>query len=117
VIVRCCRSCRWYKAGPVEGVGVCENAAMAGLFDEPLEVRGKELRCRTGWGEDRWEAVEDDIVLDIRIWAPVSEGTPDDDAPTDTSSTFRWSPRVQVAAVHWDLPIWHDGSASVGLGD
>ena len=90
---------------------------MAGLFDEPLEVRGKELRCRSGWGEDYWEAVEDDIVIDVRIWAPVSEQTSDDDAPVNALATMRWTPGVQVAAIRWEVPVWHESPASAGPAD
>lgn len=39
-----------------------------------LMVRSKELHCRQGWGEDRWNVVHDDVVLDIRVREP--------DAPT-----------------------------------
>jgi hypothetical protein len=64
---------------------------MAGLFGEPLEVRARELRCRSGWGADRWEAVEDDIVIDIQIAAPAS-----DDEPSSASAAPRWRPRATI---------------------
>ena len=35
-----------------------------------LVVRSKELHCRQGWGEDRWDVVHDDVVLDIRVREP-----------------------------------------------
>jgi hypothetical protein len=41
-----------------------------------LDVHRRELRCRTGWSVDRWEAANDDILLDIR-WLSSDRATDD----------------------------------------
>lgn len=33
-------------------------------------VRGRELHCRQGWGQDRWDMAADDVVLDVRVRRP-----------------------------------------------
>jgi len=61
-----------------------------------LGVYQRELRCRIGWAVDRWEAANDDIILDIRwrisdratddvkpISQPLSAGESEDKAKTD----------------------------------
>jgi hypothetical protein len=61
-----------------------------------LDVHQRELRCRTGWAVDRWEAANDDIILDIRwldsdratddfepISQPLSAGEIEDEAKKD----------------------------------
>jgi hypothetical protein len=35
-------------------------------------VREFELHCRKGWNNDRWQALADDIVLEIRTMQPDS---------------------------------------------
>jgi len=44
-----------------------------------LGVYQRELRCRIGWAVDRWEAANDDIILDIR-WR-ISDRATDDVEP------------------------------------
>ena len=76
---------------------------MAGLFGEPLEVRARELRCRSGWGSDRWEPVEDDIVIDIQVAAPIS-----DDDPGSANAAPRWFPRATI--YHFDDDVVEENS-------
>jgi len=61
-----------------------------------LDVYQRELHCRIGWNVDRWEAANDDMVLDIRwrisdratddvepISQPLSAGEIEDEAKSD----------------------------------
>jgi len=65
-----------------------------------LDVYQRELHCRTGWNVDRWEAANDDMVLDIRwrisdratddvgpISQPLSAGEIEDEAKSDRPFT------------------------------
>jgi len=44
-----------------------------------LDVHRRELRCRTGWDADRWEAAHEDRILDIR-WRISDRATNDDES-------------------------------------
>ena len=39
-------------------------------------MRSKELHCRQGWGEDHWDVVSDDIVLEVRVREPNGRDNP-----------------------------------------
>lgn len=66
VVTRCCQTCRWFRADADGKRGVCANPAMMAEVGLQLEVHQRELRCRTGWEENRWEAAHEDVLLDIR---------------------------------------------------
>ena len=51
-------------------MGECANPELETETGLRMHVRGRELHCRQGWGEDRWDMAADDVVLDIRVRRP-----------------------------------------------
>jgi len=69
-MTRCCRTCRWFQAASEGRTGECGNPELETRTGIRLVVRSKELHCREGWGEDRWDIAVDDVVLEIRVREP-----------------------------------------------
>ncbi len=69
-MARCCRTCRWFEAVGEGRTGECGHPELEAKTGMRLVVRSKELHCRMGWGDDRWDVVHDDVVLDIRVREP-----------------------------------------------
>jgi hypothetical protein len=76
VVTRCCQTCRWFRADADRTRGHCINPGLVAEVGLQLDVHQRELRCRTGWAVDRWEAANDDILLDIR-WLNADRATDD----------------------------------------
>jgi hypothetical protein len=79
VVTRCCQTCRWFRADADGTRGYCTNPVMVAEVGLQLDVYQRELHCRIGWNVDRWEATNDDMVLDIR-WR-ISDRATDDVEP------------------------------------
>ena len=76
MVTRCCQTCRWFRADAGRTRGHCINPGLVAEVGLQLDVHRRELRCRTGWSVDRWEAANDDILLDIR-WLSSDRATDD----------------------------------------
>jgi hypothetical protein len=67
-----------------------------------LVVRSKELHCRQGWGDDLWDVVHDDVVLDIRVREPDAvtgdRGVPSHDMPRDARRSEVQSAEAVISA-------------------
>ena len=96
VVTRCCQTCRWFRADADRTRGHCINPGLVAEVGLQLDVHRRELRCRTGWSVDLWQAANDDIILDIRwlssdratddlerISEPLSAGEIEDEAEKD----------------------------------
>lgn len=91
-MTRSCRTCRWFRPESDGQSGTCANPDLKEELGLHVAVRARELHCRQGWNNDRWQAATDDIVLEIRVKSPAS----DRPFASDDDLTARFAERAQT---------------------
>ena len=101
-MTRSCRTCRWFQPDPDGNMGICANPELGQELGLPIPVRSRELHCRKGWGNDRWEAAAQDIVLEIRVKSPASDRA--DQGIEDSAPSMTVSRSIEAIVRAWDEP-------------